>query len=633
MYNNKYFLAFYGGNSNEICQKMDSYVGTGVTHTSLNNCDLYVNQRYYTGLPDRPVWNNKIALLLHGIAFPWDISIDELAEDPEPYLKKVIAKYKGELHNIARGFRNGSYAGVVIDDEEKCLYAFTCFLNSIPVYYSLYQGNLILSTDFYLIAHLTNSQIDKLTPGLVEYYVQGTNLSSATALEHIKAIPKGAFLKYKDQKLEIGYYYVMPREDSTREFDDWVDEFALLWESTMQSLHSERFRYGLGLTGGVDSRLIFSAIKDKQAPLYYTGSHPKHPDYLLAKKITEAFGLENHILEDYRNVDKLKGYAEYTYLGDNPLHRNSLYFMGQLDFRIDNKLVYEFSGLSEFLGGVYHYRDRRNVLDTIRMMKPVSQKKIKTRNDQDLYHLIRLGLRNAIYLADLDYMDEGSEGAFSNVVDSILKSVNKQIGEVVFEEEYLERFRHIHKMANLLSWKILGNRRFLEHLSPSMNIELTDFACRIPLKFRDSRRLLLAYLRRYQPQTAKIVLSGNIFSANSPWILYKSSSYIMKSLNHLGIKIPLLQWYIRKHNYITIDNLPEIYEFQRSICAESEFVNSSPLRKVIDRYPLDKTRLMRVFNIAILEKKLLMSEESLREYLLEKADQIREIRSQKFSKQ
>jgi hypothetical protein len=178
-------------------------------------------------------------------------------------------------------------------------------------------------------------------------------------------------------------------------------------------------------------------------------------------------------------------------------------------------------------------------------------------------------------------------------------------------------------MANLLSWNRLNGRSYVELLSPSMNIEMTDLAARIPLKYRDNRRILLSYLKRYHPQLSKIVLSGYIFSANSPWALYKALSPYIKVMNHLGIKVPFLQWYINSNAEKNFVDQQQISKFQKKIVLESDLIRSfNPhLQEEIDS--MGGLKLMRLFNLALLNKRLILDDQGFRDYLFEIYDKVK----------
>ena len=619
---NKFFLTIFGRQRNDIVSKLSNYLSDNVIITNTDLCTYIVNNIYNTGLPDKPIIYESIELLLHGIVFPYDVTLDEFSEQPERKLQEMISKHRNDLSRLPYSIRNGSYCGVAYNETNDEFYAFTCFLNSIPIYYAFINNCLIVGTDLCLIAQLLGLEL-KLSQGLIEYYILGTNLSDKTAFDQIKTIPKGGYLKYKAGSITVDYYYTMPEEKANKKFDDYVNEFAYLWEENVNALHSEKFNYGLGLTGGIDSRLILSAMKNRDKPVLFTGSHPDHPDYLIAKKITSSLGLNNHYLEDYRYVDRLTGYAEFCSMADNPLLANTIHTHQQMLFRKKQGLVYELSGAINLYGGEHYYSDRRSLKDTI--LRSITLPNTRVDNSKEgIYNVVNKLVRNMALYDDLLFYSQQDTIDFWLNIEKIYYTCLKQIGSPVSEEFILERLRHIYKSTNLLSWNCLAGRRYDECISPEMNISLTNFACSIPLKYRDSRRILLAYLKRYHPETAKFVLSGYIFNANSPWFIYKGLSNYIKAFNVLGYKIPFLQWYIKHYSFPDLGKQPEISKFQKSICTKSNIITETPLCRIFEKYSNDPIRLMRLFNIVLLKMRLEMGEDNLKDYLIDDMNIIRD---------
>jgi hypothetical protein len=616
----KFLYVVYGIGANDLSNSLQSELGICAKIVDSRHVVVYENQCYDTGLPKIPVQHSGVTLHFHGIIFPKQHSIDHLASHREAVVKEIIDQNRTDLSKVPFSLANGSYAGFAVDHKNNKIIAFTSFLNCIPFYYAQHNGCIVLSTDLEMLAKTLGFKYE-LNDGILEYYANGTNLSDKTAFPSIKCIPKGGILEYYDGNIETSFYYKMPTEISKLSFNEHLEQFAELWGNTLKLVHSNIFKYGLGLTGGLDSRLILAALPDRSLPLLFTGSHPNHPDVLLAKQITEGLGLSNYVMEDYRKSNMLEGYAKFSAIADNPFHCNGLHIYDQMQFRINQGLVYEFSGLTEFLGGVYHYADRSRISNPLKMALPPTEKPLNL-NPESKFKMISLGLRNHVLSRDLGQLSSKALSSFEITQLDSFDMLYDQIGHVQTEEAFLERFRHIHKMANLLTWAVLPGRRYNELLSPSMNIDMTDFACRVPLSHRDSRRLLLMYLSEFKPELAKFILSGYFLSANSPWFLYKPLSPYIKAVNHLGFKIPYFQWYIKKHNFQTLSADVRVYALQEAVCRESDIIMKTEFSNLLEKHKSDRNRLMRLYNIALFEKKMQMSEEDLFSYLCETLDRV-----------
>jgi hypothetical protein len=618
MPNSRYILILHGSDAQDLLDRNKALFSGNESIVTEENTRIVINDVYSTGIPTRIIWNDNLGLIMHGIVFPQSDGIDDLAENPDQVIGNILQQYHDKPSQIPYAFLNGSYVGFVFDRAKRKVYAFTSFLNSIPLYYALKKDTLILSTNYSILVKLLGQTLNHVTKGMIEYYQLGTNISDFTPVDGIKSVAKGAILEYDGINVTQDFYYKMPATEEKRSFDEWVDVFASLWDHSINGLHSKLFKYGLGLTGGIDSRVILAGIKNKEEVLYFTGSHKDHPDYILAQYITASLGLSgNHVLEDYSQSDFTKGYIDYLTISYNPIHNNSVYNLDQLKFRKDHNLTFELMGLTEFLGGVYHYTDRRKVSNMINMGLPLHLHKMEAMTPDKFVQLAYMGLRNTTLNDFHSFVTTEQRQEYENMLKSAVLFLNQQINTSSTVENYLERFRHIHKMANLLAWNRINGRSYVELLSPSMNIEMTDLAAKIPLKYRDSRRLLLAYLKRYHPQLSKIVLSGYIFSANAPWTLYKGLSTYIKVLNHLGIKIPFLQWYINSNAQKSFTDMKQMQKFQKHVILESELIKDFQPNLQTEIETIGSLKLMRLFNLALLNKRLVYDEQGFSDYLLE----------------
>ena len=122
-------------------------------------------------------------------------------------------------------------------------------------------------------------------------------------------------------------------------------------------------------------------------------------------------------------------------------------------------------------------------------------------------------------------------------------------------------------------------------------------------------------------QISKIILNNYTLSIKSPWVLFKTTSHFVKAFNATGGKIPYIQWYKKKDNYQSIYEMQEVNEFHRRICGKSNVVKEF----ISDFGKLNNIQLKRLFNIALLEKRLQLGEDKLRQYLLEEMNIVERI--------
>lgn len=621
MYNNKYMLIIHGSNRAELVNKAFNLVGNAVQHSVTINCDIFINQVYDTGVPDELVWDGKRAIQLHGIVLPNEQTLDEFASEPITYLRRTLIDYKGRYNEVGKAFRNGSFAGIVLDEDTDELYAFTCFLNTIPLYYCVEDGCIIVSSDYYLIASLTGSTLDDMHPGLIEYYIHGLNISDNSVLPRIKHLGPGTYLRYKNSSIKTDLYFCLSKEDPSRSFTECLDEFSEKWESNILGMSSSKFKYGLGLTGGFDSRIILAALRNPEDAVLFTGPGEFHPDYILANHLSRKLGLKNHVLEDHASGDFLKGFSDFCTIADNPTLSNYFNYRQQLDFRASNGLAYELRGGTEFIGGCSYFTKRYTLLYSLKKALPII--KHKFRGDIEHFReLVAYSIGNG-FANDVIDINKSSYESYLDNFEQASNNIVKQINPNGSQEAFLERFRCIYVMNTLHIGSRLGGRRICELLAPGIGIELMEVASRIPLKYKENRKLIIAYLKTRHPELSKTVTRGSIFPPSYPWILFKTTFPFVNDLNAIGIKIPLIQWYMKKEHLRRKHDYREQHNLQRIVCADSPFVRDTWLERTINEHPDDNARLMRIYNLALLQKRLQLGEEGLKQYLADKVEHVR----------
>lgn len=93
-------------------------------------------------------------------------------------------------------------------------------------------------------------------------------------------------------------------------------------------------------------------------------------------------------------------------------------------------------------------------------------------------------------------------------------------------------------------------------------------------------------------------------------------------MNHLGIKIPFLQWYINSNSDKSFINQKQICKFQKLVVLESDLIQEflPHLNAEVDN--IGNLKLLRLFNLALLNKQLLVDEHDFTDYLYERYNRI-----------
>jgi asparagine synthase (glutamine-hydrolysing) len=160
---------------------------------------------------------------------------------------------------------NGMYAFAVWDREEKVLFAARDRIGVKPFYYG------IGSDEFFAFASeiqaFRNLPLDfSIRYSALEQYMRhGFIRSPSTIFVGIQELRPAHFLRYSEKGLEIHRYWEPPLTDSmlkTRPMDELAEELRELLRSSVQLRLRSDVPLGAFLSGGLDSSIIVSAMRD-----------------------------------------------------------------------------------------------------------------------------------------------------------------------------------------------------------------------------------------------------------------------------------------------------------------------------------------------------------------------------------
>ncbi len=585
-----------------------------------NKWAVFVNETTRAHVSSDPLYfdEGNVIISLHGLPFPKDINLDVFLSDYKNSLYQIFRRNRNELTKLPLEFDNGKFVGCVLMPTQNRLLLFNSFLNHLPLYYFHNEDHLFFSTSLtLLIGFKKHFGIKKNPAGLAEYLIYGTNITDQTIVEDVYCLPKFSILEFNGHELKHENYYTFPQTDFSMQLDDCINEAKNQWDAALDRMISKRFNYGLGITGGVDSRFILANWPDKSNLKIFTGTHPGHIDYQNAKLLCKRIGLNDcHILEDYSTFSKdeiFNSFLDYLNYFDNPLNLNCVVTDLQQNWRIKNGIDIQLNGYGgETLGGEHYYTTRDTFSGIIKQILPF--RFINLNTDLTAYtNYISLGLRNDIF-EDLGKHLNGSFDKIELIRNIVYDYVVKAINEDQYAENFLERFRAIYKYSNLLEYDFLGAYNFFNNLAPYFSLSFLDYISKIPLTMRHDRKLTFLIYKKFFPEYASVVLSGTTLKPNTPFSIYKLLKPIYKGLNHYNLRIPFSKFkpVDKNEDPFNILSGKEINDKIKQFILNSEILN-------IELSDLDAMhspkKLWRLFMVAVAEKRFFNQQRNFKNLL------------------
>jgi hypothetical protein len=237
-------------------------------------------------------------------------------ESLKDLLEMVIAE---GLHFLKEKHGAG---GVYFDAKKRNLHIFNDRSGTNDIFVYQKKGRLIVSNRFEAISEITHTLFNDIDiQAIEEFLIFEFPLSSGTFLKHVKYLPPGseyivhANLSMSKNTAE-GYLYRIDRNILEK---DAVEMLDLILDNAMKkikSMHRKDTVYGLGLSGGIDSRIVaYYAQKNKMRLRTFTFGEPGSDAYYIADKLAKKMGLENtHVGFDKNFIKHWK-----THMNHNPM--------------------------------------------------------------------------------------------------------------------------------------------------------------------------------------------------------------------------------------------------------------------------------------------------------------------------
>jgi hypothetical protein len=212
---------------------------------------------------------------------------------------------------------NGSYAFLLCDERQRNVYIGTDENSFIPVYYAEHSGVIYFSWDISTILDVMPGQPQINYQNLFTWLlVGGREFGDETRFESVRRLEPGSFLTITEDGFTVS------RSDPFYFAPDGSSEATLLKDAAesmcaaVQRRVGRRDRVAIGLSGGLDSRIILAAgVKDYAGEwVCFTYGGVKCIDRDIARDVAHYFGLQHVpiVLGDLMYIDYARDGVFYS---------------------------------------------------------------------------------------------------------------------------------------------------------------------------------------------------------------------------------------------------------------------------------------------------------------------------------
>jgi asparagine synthase (glutamine-hydrolysing) len=422
-------------------------------------------------LPPQPVFNadKSLAVMLLGRIYGYDGLKKELIKSGHEFLHEdsdaefVLRLYE-EIGEKAFAALNGTFCLAVYNTRSRELLLVNDRFGSYALYYHLdTNGALLFGTQVYSIL-----QSKELTPKLnidavYEFFALQRVLGTKTYYQDIHYLLPATVLRYRDGTISFDTYFQRIYHEEERSENYYAGKLTELLKTVVARKTKGDYRYGILLSGGMDSRVILAASEN--SPVCFTVGDYENREVKTAKIIAAAAGSKHVVLT--RGADHYADMLdESVAIGDG---------------------MYSFEH-SHFIGFFDRFKEECDVL----MHGNVPEVLLRGAN-----------LPSGKNIFSMKYPIKLSENTLAETFLRHKKySVFKRHPEKLFRESHASVMKE--RVLNSLNEVFKGADNFVEHLSDKYLWPETYYISRAPTFLNDS------HLRAYMNPCASLLLDNDI---------------------------------------------------------------------------------------------------------------------------
>jgi len=348
---------------NRAIEKQNIYYKYAIGHRRLAICDLSSasHQPYFEK-------NNDLVLIFNGEIYNYEDFKKELIQKNIPLNSngdtEILYKIFSEQYFQCLSKLNGMFSFIFFDRKKKKIFAVRDRFGVKPLYYYIHENKFIFFASEikqFLKLKCFNRVVNKNILKDFLKYDQIEN-SNETIFSDIKQIEPGTQVEFdisQDNSIKIlkkKFYQISFNRKV--ENKNYADQFENLITNSVRLRIPKEVKFGVCLSGGIDSSLIASLsnqiLKNKVSTLHFRSLLTKYNEEKYYYSMINKFNFEQNYSTEINSENFLKNFSKIIYDQDQPFSNGSVIaenFLYKMAKKNNFKVVLDGHGSDEiFLG-------------------------------------------------------------------------------------------------------------------------------------------------------------------------------------------------------------------------------------------------------------------------------------------
>ncbi len=457
-----------------------------------------------------------------------------------PLIAKYIAGSFNKNPEKTLDSMNGVFSGIYFDRKSNRAVAFTDHTGTRPVYWFSDENCFIISTNLWSFRGCSVFDIRLDEFAIAQKLTIGFPLSGRTWIDRVRQLQPGQIVETGSHGATRTISYLKPISRENMEFKRAIGFLRERFDSTLSRI-SERMGkcIGLGLSGGLDSRLVLASIGSlKIKTINYTFCYrDDEPDNILSKKLCDSLGLEHNSVR-LNCVDAFSLYRDLIIINEG-----------------------ESTGFGYFLLGAEACRSVDNLMlgsEAIRdtPLGPFNPWKIKTKED----------LSKAILKAQFAYFNNSEllnilNGRTKNYYDCVLDEWNESfnlIDNQSIVDIYLDH-QLAHRVQRRTRPRLEQIRWFCQPVYPYMDRSVYNAFRSIPVEYLKGEKAHIELLKSYKTGIERFPNNARYFLRIPLGVEHKIHPFVQllrilngKVISHVSGEIHKLYSHLTRKTHVPV---------------------------------------------------------------------------------
>ncbi len=489
-------------------------------HEEFHRVDKYFSQhfacaRIHLGIfnPEiQPIFNEdkSICIFMDGKIYDYKERLNELKKrghkfnnenDPEFCLHSYEEYGKDFIKSL-----NGNFVLLIYDFKSaKVIIANDRFGLRVH-YYAINDRKLLFAPEAKAILQDETFKKELNDEAVAEFLAFGELWDDKTFFKGIKVLTPASILTYDGRDVSIEKYWELKFEpDYNKSEDEFVNELVKTFKKAVDIRMKDNLRYGVSLSGGLDSRTILAGIppETRKDVIAFTFGPKDCDEVKIAEIVEKKAEAKEHLVLDILPELIIDNAEKEVWLTDGRDYIG-MSFAIPLFKSMKDKIDVYFDGF---------------LLDTVIRSSILTENIVNAKSEKELFELVysKVSKISEEELSKL-FIDE-----YYNKIKKYPLSSFKEAFDKVKEHNPGNK-SNLFRIRNHTAWARIGftlTLPFVEHAIPASDNDFVDVIRTIPLELRLNHYIHRKFLMKLSPELAKIPYNKTMVRVDAPLLFWR----------------------------------------------------------------------------------------------------------------